>query len=1234
MKNNLLQDAYVSTELIDKDVPTLLSAPQLIREIRRRPIQCSEAFDILKQGLIRSLNPNEWLQELVNTGQFALARRILPYTDMTARPDLRRLSRELERHCTDSIARVQIRLESQRSVIDQKALADLEESLIDANRLQEEWWFDLAFEKVSEIERMIDLYVADAIKERQSRFDQAQKLISSVRRDMLQAEPVVRQNRTAEIVWELLGYADRLSTSPNSDLISIEELCSAIRQLYQGASIDQITLEQFRTTYGQTQSQSKILSSSISETSRYDLESVVPAGITMPKLELETISPAARDLLNDLTGDETSLILFDLSQITLSSNSLWNEELATRAQSKLRALRVRAADSDETTWSNEVLQHSLYLVRYWGEKRKNVPEDVIADITTILSIYSDLRADTLLKAGRWDPACEYYRLSFRLRARRGYLIGLEPSSVLNYFSAYASRRPTPERYLRQAREQYNLSPAQLIAMGLQIGLECGEQGDSLWVVKSLIKLAAEDPALLEIVLESLDNIKDSKIHDWLKDSFGQMQQNQSKGGKSASLKQHLKLLLAEFAGYQQVLYENLRQLQNATKNTRTLRNVATVLQTLRDQEHIWADNIDLLLLNSLDKLSENLTSYFNAELSFQERDQIAQEILQHDIPFITSYITLSPTKIGIMYLSRAANNLQALLDEDVSQLRQVSLPAIEVNVEQSEWRADKYYYCHLSVQNTGNMRADGVNIRVEEAPFGEYLIPDDERERNAGTIVPSHSHNMHVHILPTPLEKHQDAFTLLVKIQYQVPQRSRRETRLIRLRVAGLATQHAKFEHIQNPYVVGGPVTNPKIFKGRKALVDALLVELANPERTGSVVIYGQKRSGKTSLFYHLSPPEFVIPILFDIPQILTSLPKISTDMQAKDREIAREEMLGRFLLALMERTIKDCENRGLEIRPMTWEELMAKPGPDFQFRQFLEQFRNSKFNHRLLFWFDEFTALIEKIDESVIDDSIMRLFKSLIENRYFSCVICGLTEVYEAVKRYANQLAVSQPRQVDYLDHEAARELIEDPIRLADKRSRFYSPQVVEEIIDLTAGSPFYIQLICQRLVEYMNQMEINHVTGADISEVIRKLIEGPERVDPTQQFDNLYLYKDDPKNDSRSSILEGLIVHLLAHETSNKPYSTVVALYKHIGHFVSEDEIDQILATLEQRQTIIQQTDDSTTPRRSRELRQTRQYRIRVDFFRRWLLANRPIDDAALRNFERKLKNDVAISKPISSD
>ena len=96
---------------------------------------------------------------------------------------------------------------------------------------------------------------------------------------------------------------------------------------------------------------------------------------------------------------------------------------------------------------------------------------------------------------------------------------------------------------------------------------------------------------------------------------------------------------------------------------------------------------------------------------------------------------------------------------------------------------------------------------------------------------------------------------------------------------------------------------------------------------------------------------------------------------------------------------------------------------------------------------------------------------------------------------------------------------------------------------------------------------------------------------------------------------------MHLLAHETATKTYAPADVLYRRVQDFVTDKELDETLSRLEQRRTIIRQIEDRTKTRRGRQPLHSRQYRIRVDLFRRWLLANQPLDEEALLSFKRKL-------------
>jgi len=1219
-------DASVDVSLIEKDPSILLEAPLIVREVILRPVSSVEFFELLKQGLAKGLTPSGWFKELVDGGQFALARRMLPYLGGITLAELRQLSRHWKTHLSKVFDHLQNRLETQHAILNFEVTSDLEEMLLEARRFQDEWWFDLALKQLAEVERLMDVQIAEAIDERKERYEEAQVLISTMRRDLLYAEPDLRQRGMIEVVWELLGYADRLSISQECDLRQIQEICEAIRQLYQGAPLDEGLISKYRSLQGRI----KTTSLDRPALALQEIPTGVPMAVSKPELSSLTLEAAPLSnvllaTLDELIGPDPTILLSDLARVKLSGEAIRNEEAAREAQTRFLLLSLGVSNEmDDLSRAAELLRITLNLMLYWSD-RKNWPNEVRRDLRNDIFDYAILQAMAFLKAGHWDVACEYYRVAFRLRARQQNLIGAEPS-ISHYFAAYATHEPSPKDKVDQlvglSQTSEDLEWDNLLLTAMQLSLDASDESVAFMGLQGLVKVAAEDPWLLETSLAALRNIQDNAMKQRLLTALEQQPRvlHNGKQKVSSDLDKELALLTDRYKRNRIELGEVLNRLCDATASIHTLMTVSELIHDLTSPKYLW-EPTDLKLLDSFSAVTDNLYRYFVSNLPYQERDQLAESLLQQDLPAINQLSLASPTQLGMLYLTQAADNIHLLLEEDRATLRRVSLPSIEIRVEHSEWRSDGLYYCHINATNRGEIRADNLRVHFEESQTGEYQIVDQSIDFE--TLYPGQSRTLYMRMQPTPLDEDQEAFELFMRLVYQVPQQSSSEARSLRLRVDHFLYQRPEFQIIENPFVVGGIVKNPKLFRGRQELIDALLLEVANPIRTGSIVIFGQKRSGKSSLLYHLGQrsPDFIIPVSFDMPSVLADLPKVNGSIIKDKGAMVENELLGPLLLALVQQTIRECQEQSLYVTPFSWNNLMEKPGPSFQFRQFLEQFRERQDGRRLLFLFDEFTALMDKIDEQVIDGTIMRLLKSLIENGYFSAVLCGLTEVYEAVKRFANQLAVSQPRQVDYLDHNAASGLIQDPIRMLDGRSRFNSQQVVDEIIDLTAGSPFYIQMFCYRLVEYMNEMGIESVTGADVDVVIQLMVEGNERIDPVQ-FDNLYRYKDDPKLDDHDSILEGLVVHLLAHETVTKPYALGSALYKHVQGFVNEDELDETLGRLDQRRTIIQQSDEPTKTKRVKQPLRARHYRIRVDLFRRWLLANRPMDEEALRSFERRLR------------
>jgi hypothetical protein len=79
---------------------------------------------------------------------------------------------------------------------------------------------------------------------------------------------------------------------------------------------------------------------------------------------------------------------------------------------------------------------------------------------------------------------------------------------------------------------------------------------------------------------------------------------------------------------------------------------------------------------------------------------------------------------------------------------------------------------------------------------------------------------------------------------------------------------------------------------------------------------------------------------------------------------------------------------------------------------------------------------------------------------------------------------------------------LASNPILL--NGSSRYRGQALSRLFDLTAGSPFFMQIFCDRLVRHLKDRKAPFVTEADIEQVARRLTIGADAL-PPERFDAL---------------------------------------------------------------------------------------------------------------------------------
>lgn len=275
-------------------------------------------------------------------------------------------------------------------------------------------------------------------------------------------------------------------------------------------------------------------------------------------------------------------------------------------------------------------------------------------------------------------------------------------------------------------------------------------------------------------------------------------------------------------------------------------------------------------------------------------------------------------------------------------------------------------------------------------------------------------------------------------------------------------------QEISNPYIIGVPLTeHQEIFVGRSDIserIERLLLDYRCPP----LLLYGQRRTGKTSLLNNLGKllPWQIIPLFIDL-QGPTSLAK---NYQGFLYNISRA------MLASAKR------HRELAFPQLTREHLNTDPFTAFD--EWLDEVETQIDNHQtLLLILDEFSALEHVFNKGRLDEiSVLGMFRHLIQHRPRLKILLSGSHTINEFERWASYLINVQVVHISYLQFNEALQLIEHPIR---NFALAYEPTASQRILDLTRGHPALIQLICSEIITLKNKQNINERRLAKVSDV-----------------------------------------------------------------------------------------------------------------------------------------------------
>jgi outer membrane protein assembly factor BamB len=365
----------------------------------------------------------------------------------------------------------------------------------------------------------------------------------------------------------------------------------------------------------------------------------------------------------------------------------------------------------------------------------------------------------------------------------------------------------------------------------------------------------------------------------------------------------------------------------------------------------------------------------------------------------------------------------------------------------------------LSVSNKGYSKADHIEV--------ELLHSDDfriigRRSLEIEDLLAGNEASLEFTIGPRPgISRLHLEFEIFID-EEEVPLR-RHEDLVLNL-------SPIPYRHIPNPYHSGIPQYSERMFFGREHDREFLRHNLTQPGVQSMVVLYGQRRSGKTMLLLrllHSADLEPHIPVYIDLQEV---------DYRDGDYKMFYK-IAQRIAKAMLERNVV-----------LAWPELHEfREDSRTAFDAFLDAIEPLLGTQKIILMIDEFICLARQVEQGKVDQEIFAYLRSLIQHRrslnFLLADIYKITQLTTSYRSVFFNMAIHH--KLSKLRPDAAEKLIEQPVQ----GFLVYEPHVVHKIRQLTGDQPYLIHIICRALVDLCNTKKKGSVALHDVNQACREI-------------------------------------------------------------------------------------------------------------------------------------------------
>jgi hypothetical protein len=356
-----------------------------------------------------------------------------------------------------------------------------------------------------------------------------------------------------------------------------------------------------------------------------------------------------------------------------------------------------------------------------------------------------------------------------------------------------------------------------------------------------------------------------------------------------------------------------------------------------------------------------------------------------------------------------------------------------------------------------------------------------------------------------------------------------------------VALTDEKFKIIDNPYekyAGGRKVEDVKMFFGRGEFIDKIVSHLINQEgkllKQECILLYGQKRTGKSSILMHLK-------------ENIAEKSKNSIIVDLEDISVHSSQNLDTVFARQICKTLKETlQNDHAELYKALVESNITIPEIDFSNSAEIARAELNDFFHDLTLFFerksleqdynivimiDEFTAIYSWIQQKRLNDDFMPFWKGFINNNKLVGILAGKDTMSDFIEAYSNAFGAINKNLVTYLPEAESERMIEDPP--AKNKLMFEGDtgeKAIKRIRELSADSAWFNMILLNRLVVYMNEKQRRWVSDADINTLCKEKIFGdsnhPLKIDVFEP-----LYDDGDKADNLRLMHNLIILYSIAN-------------------------------------------------------------------------------------------------------